>query len=76
MKSIVVQCLRVCTVAVAVGIFGCGGGMETGVPTDLTPGIPADKMPKLTPMVPGKAPSEAAPTPGKPASDPAKTPAP
>ncbi len=77
MKRIVVQYLRVCAVAGAVGVFGCGGGgVDSGVPTDLTPGVPVDKLPKLVPMVPGKAPSETAPVPGKPAGEAAKTPAP
>ena len=79
MKQIVVRYVGACALAGVVGMFGCDGGGDAGVPTDLTPVVPADKMPQLVPMVPGKAPSESSttPIPGKPAAAPeaSKTPA-
>jgi hypothetical protein len=53
MKRIVPIGLSAFAVAVLLGVTGCdSGGIETGVPADTTQGVPADKLPKLSPINP------------------------
>ncbi len=52
MKRIVTTALSALLVAFLLGLTGCegGGGVEPGMPTDTTPGIPPEKMRDMADM--------------------------
>jgi len=53
MKRSVASILSTAAAIVALGVCGCGGGLDEGAPKDLTPGVPADQMPKANMGAPG-----------------------
>jgi hypothetical protein len=73
MRQIVVRGAKIAVAAFCLGLVGCdGGGIEEGMPKDLTPGVDPNMMkvqmnsrsaPPSAPTTKGAAPAGGAPTP-------------